>query len=155
MKSYKNLYFQLCSYDNLLLAYKKARKRKTLKDYVIRFESDLENNLRQLKHELENLTYSPSPLTTFIVKDPKTRKISASHFRDRVVHHAICNIMEPILSKNFVYDSFANRKGKGTHNAIKRFEQFLAKNMFNHKKTSERERESTWLCAESRHKTLF
>ena len=140
MKSYKRLYSQLCSYENLKLAFKKAKKRKTLKDYVLEFESDLENNLKQLKYELENFTYKPSPLTTFIVKDPKTRRISASHFRDRVVHHALCNVIEPILEKSFIHDSFANRKGKGTHSAIERFEKFLRKAIHNGK-VSKRERE--------------
>jgi retron-type reverse transcriptase len=104
-----------------------ARKRKTRKDYVIEFEAGLENNLQQLKHELETFTYSPDPLTTFTIRDPKTRKISASHFRDRVVHHALCNIIGPVLDKGFICDSFANRKGKGTHMAIRRFEYFLRK----------------------------
>lgn len=142
MKSYKRLYFQLYSYENLELAFQKARKGKTLKNYVIEFELDLEKNLKQLQYELENFIYSPSSLTTFTVRDPKTRKISASHFRDRVVHHALCNIIAPILEKDFIFDSFANRKGKGTHPAIKRFEQFLAQATFYHKQTSERERES-------------
>ena len=127
MKTYGNLYSQLCSYENLELAWKKARKHKTLKEYVIEFESDLENNLSLLKNELETFTYSPAPLTTFIVRDPKTRRISASHFRDRVVHHAICNIIEPIFEREFIYDSFANQKNKGTHMAIKRFEYFAHK----------------------------
>lgn len=127
MKSYKNLYSQFCSYENLELAFKRARKRKTLKEYVIEFEANLKNNLKQLQNELENFTYIPTPLTTFIVRDPKTRKISASHFRDRVIHHAICNILMPIFEKTFIFDSFANRKNKGTHNAIKRFEFFLRK----------------------------
>ena len=131
MKTYKNLYSQLCSYENLELAFKRARKGKTTKPYVMEFEADLENNLKQLGYELENFTYSPSPLTTFIVKDPKTRKISASHFRDRVVHHALCNVISPIFEKDFIYDSFANRKGKGTHSTIKRFEQFMKKVSFN------------------------
>ncbi len=140
MKTYKNLYYQLCSYENLELAFQKARKRKTLKNYVIEFETDLQSNLKELKHELENFTYSPYPLTTFIVYDPKTRKISASHFRDRVVHHALCNIISPIFEKTFIPASFANRKGKGTHPAIRRFEQFLSQTTFYHKKTLERER---------------
>lgn len=124
METYRNLYAVLSSYENLELAYRRARKRKTLKDYVIKFESELEWNLMKLQYELETFTYSPSPLTTFIVRDPKTRKISASHFRDRVIHHALCNIIEPILSKSFIYDSFANQKGKGNHKAIRRFEKF-------------------------------
>ncbi len=119
-----DLYSSLCSYRNLELAWKKARKRKTLKKYVIDFEANLENNLKQIKYELETFTYSPEPLATFIVRDPKTRRISASHFRDRVVCHALCNVIEPILSNDFIYDSFANQKHKGTHKAILRFESF-------------------------------
>ena len=66
-------------------------------------------------------------MTTFTVRDPKTRKISASHFRDRVVHHAICNIIEPIYEPRFIHDTFANRKGKGTSGILKRADQFIRK----------------------------
>jgi len=131
MKTYTNLYPTLCSSENLYLAWRKARKGKTLKNYVIEFESHLESNLKRLKYELETLTYTPSPLTNFVIRDPKTRKISASHFRDRVVHHALCNVIEPILSKNFIYDSFANQRGKGTHRAIMRLERFIREVSFN------------------------
>ena len=67
------------------------------------------------------------PLKTFILRDPKTRKISKSDFRDRVIHHALINIIEPIFDKTFIYDSCANRKGKGTSFAVKRFEEFQRK----------------------------
>jgi retron-type reverse transcriptase len=127
MGTYKNLYEKLCSYDNLLLAFKKAKKRKSRKGYVIKFESNLENELKQLQIELISSTYGPRPLKTFIVRDPKTRKISASNFRDRVVHHALCNVIEPIFEKIFIYDSYANRKGKGTLAALKRFDEFKRK----------------------------
>jgi retron-type reverse transcriptase len=125
MKTYKNLYPALCSYDNLFQAYKKAQKGKTRKEYVKAFKARLEENLLELKRELETYAYSPKPLTTFVIRDPKTRVISASHFRDRVVHHAICNILEPIFEREFINDSYANRKGKGTHLAILRFEKFM------------------------------
>ena len=128
MKTYTNLYSSLCSTQNLQLAESRARKRKTTKPYVRDFERNLETNLSILKSALEMETYRPAPLTTFIVRDPKTRKISASTFQDRIVHHAICNITEPILSKDFIYDSFANQKGKGTHKAIMRLESFMRKN---------------------------
>ena len=118
------LYEQLCEYDNLFHAYEKARKGKTLKRYVIQFEEQLKENLLQLQQELKTQTYKPKPLDTFIIRDPKTRKISKSDFRDRIVHHAICNIIEPLFDKTFIYDSYANRKGKGTLKAIKRFEKF-------------------------------
>ena len=117
-----DLWKQLCSYDNLLLAYKKARKHKTKKDYVIDFEENLEHNLLMLRSELLLHCYKPKPLVSFIAREPKTRKISKSAFRDRIVHHALCNIIEPIFEKSFIYDSFANRIGKGTLNAVKRFD---------------------------------
>jgi len=122
-----NLFDKLCSYENLELAYKKARKRKTLKRYVIEFEKNLKQNLLDLRNELIFHTYKPKPLETFIVHDPKTRKISKSHFRDRVVHHALCNIIEPTFEKYFIFDSYANRIGKGTHKAIERFDYFKRK----------------------------
>src|SRR3989344_9192457 len=109
----KDLWQELCSYDNLFLAYKKARKHKTQKDYIIEFEKDLKNNLLLLRSELLLPCYKPKPLVNFIIHDPKTRKISKSDFRDRVVHHALCNIIEPIFEKSFIFDSYANRIGKG------------------------------------------
>ncbi len=122
-----DLYSQICSYQNLYLAYKKARKGKTLKQYVVDFEVDLVENLLQLQTELAFHIYKPKPLQTFILRDPKTRRINKSAFRDRVVHHALCNIIAPLLEKQFIFDSFANRKGKGTFKAIERFENFILK----------------------------
>jgi len=127
MHTYRNLFQRLCSYENLLLAFRKAKKRKSMKPYVIEFEKSLENNLFQLQWELLTHTYKPRPLTVFTVRDPKTRKISSSDFRDRVIHHAICNIIEPIFEKRFIHDTYANRKGKGTLAALKRFDLFLHK----------------------------
>jgi len=134
MKSYNNLYQQICSPENLQLAYKKARKGKTLKQYVIGFEENIKDNLSLLRTELLLHSYRPSPLKNFILRDPKTRKISISDFRDRIVHHAICNLIEPLFDKSFIYDSYANRKGKGNLAAIKRLEQFQRK--VSHNKTN-------------------
>ena len=122
-----DLYCALCSYNNLFLAYKKARKRKTTKPYVIEFEKNLKENLLLLRSELLLHCYSPKPLVNFTIHDPKTRKISKSDFRDRVVHHALCNIIEPIFEKSFIYDSYANRIGKGTLKALQRFDFFKRK----------------------------
>ncbi len=123
----KDLYEQVCSIENLELAFKKARKGKTLKNYVIDFEKKLKENLHQLRTELLLQTYKPEPLTTFILRDPKTRTISKSAFRDRIIHHALCNIIEPLIDKTFIYDSYANRIGKGTLHALQRFGVFAKK----------------------------
>jgi len=123
----KNLYPQIYNLSNLLCAWRKARKGKTKKQYVIEFEKDIIINLLQLQAELIDQIYKPKPLKTFILRDPKTRIISKSDFRDRVIHHAIVRIIEPIFDKSFIYDSCANRKKKGTLFAIKRFDIFKRK----------------------------
>lgn len=123
----ENLYSQIISLKNLLIAYKKARKGKTKKIYVIEFEKNLGKNLKNLNYELKSQTYKPKPLQTFILRDPKTRKISKSSFCDRVVHHALCNIIDPIFDKTFIHDSCANRKGKGNLCALNRFSKFKRK----------------------------
>ena len=127
MKSYKNIYPKLCSYKNLEKAFQKAKKGKSFKPYVVEFEKNKETNLIQLKNELETFNYQPKPLKKFIIQDPKTRVIRKSEFRDRIVHHAIVNILEPIYEKIFIYDSYANRINKGTIAALKRFDQFKRK----------------------------
>jgi len=131
-----SLYAQLCSYKNLGLAFKNARKGKTKKQYVIDFEKDLEQNLFKLQTELIFHTYQPEPLQEFILRDPKTRKINRSSFKDRIVHHALCNIIMPIFEKNFIYDSYANRRGKGTFKAIERFDYFKQKVSHNFTQTT-------------------
>ena len=99
MKTYNHLYNEIISFENLIVAWQNARKGKTGKSYVIEFEKELFCNLMALHYELEYKTYRPRELVTFILRDPKTRVISKSDFRDRIVHHAIVNIIEPIFDK--------------------------------------------------------
>jgi len=127
MRSYRNLYKKLYSLENLKLAFEKASKNKSHKKYVIEFELNLEEELNKLKQELETFTYKPKKLKKFIIRDPKTRKIHISAFRDRVVHHALINIIGPIFENIFIYDSFASRLNKGTLNAVLRFQNFMRK----------------------------
>jgi RNA-directed DNA polymerase len=127
MKTHKNLYQEISNLGNIFLAWRKARKGKTKKPYVIEFEKNLIKNLLQLQDELKNQTYKPKPLETFILRDPKTRKISKSDFRDRIVHHLLIQIIEQIFDKTFIHDSCANRKNKGNLFAIKRFYSFTRK----------------------------
>lgn len=127
MKTYRNLYQNIISIENLFIALKRARKGKTKKTYVLEFEQNLQRNILELHEELKNETYQPESLKTFILRDPKTRKISKSAFRDRIVHHAIVNVLEPIFDKTFISDSCANRKGKGNLYALRRFDEFKRK----------------------------
>lgn len=93
----------------------------------MRFEFDFENNLRNLLEELKNRTYSPGQAICFVVTVPKPREIFAADFRDRVVHHLLVGKIEGYFEKRFVHDSFACRKGKGTHKAVERLRCFLRK----------------------------
>ncbi len=121
------MYQKICSIDNLKLAYNKAKKGKNKRRYVKRFKANLKENLEKLREELLNQTYKPNPFKTFIIRDPKTRKISKSAFRDRIIHHALCNIIVSDFEKGFIYDSHANQIGKGTLKAVKRFDKFKRK----------------------------
>ncbi len=120
MKSYKHLYEQVCDWDNLYLAYRKARRGKRGRPAAATFEFDLEANLVTLQQELRGQTYRPGAYSSFYIHEPKRRLISAAPFRDRVVHHALCNVIEPIFERSFIFDSYANRAGKGTHAALDR-----------------------------------
>jgi RNA-directed DNA polymerase len=130
MKTYDNLYCEICSFKNLLLASKKARKGKRSILYVQKFEIELENELHQLKKELTEKTYKPGKYKEFYIYEPKKRMISAAPYRDRIVHHALCNIIEPIFEKSFIEDSYANRKGKGTHAALDKYGSFSKENRY-------------------------
>jgi len=122
-----SMYDELCSFRNLHRAFKKAKENKRFSEGVGDFELNLEGELLKLQKEIAGRTYSPRPLRRFSIRDPKTRVIHASHFRDRVVHHALCNIIQPIFEKSFIYDSFANQTRKGTHKAVAGFDKFKRK----------------------------
>jgi len=130
LKKYNNLFSEITSFRNLLLASRNARKSKRHLTYVAKFEMNLENELHQLKEELLTKTYQPGNYREFLIYVPKKRMISAAPYRDRIVHHAVCNVIEPIFERSFIHDSYANRKGKGTHLAINRFEEFARKNKY-------------------------
>jgi len=118
MKTYKHLYAQVTAFENLYCAYRKARKGKRDQENIAGFEINLETNLLKLQGELEAFTYKPGPYRNFYITEPKSRLISAAPFRDRVVHHALCQVIEPIWESRFIFNSYACRVGKGTHVAL-------------------------------------
>ncbi|MCA9950009.1 MAG: group II intron reverse transcriptase domain-containing protein [Anaerolineales bacterium] len=118
------MYPQLTSWTNLLLSFHKAAKGKRGHPNVAAFEYHLEENLLQLQRELLDKSYQPGAYVNFHIHDPKRRLISAAPFRDRVIHHALCNLIEPLFERSFISDSYANRIGKGTHRALDRCQQF-------------------------------
>lgn len=109
---------QLASWENLHLAWKKASKGKRKKAEVAAFEHRLEDNLLLLSSQLLTQQWEPSGYRSFFIHDPKRRLISAAPFKDRVVHHALCNVIEPAFERSFITDSYANRVGKGNHKAL-------------------------------------
>lgn len=124
MKRYGNLYHQIVDFKNLLESARKAQKGKRFRGNVLAFNYNLESELIKLQEELINKTYQPGEYRTFYIKEPKTRMISAAPYRDRVVHHALCNIIVPLIESTFISDSYANRVGFGTHRALRRFTNF-------------------------------
>lgn len=130
MRTHKHLFSTLTDFDNLLLAAQKAQKGKRFKPTVSPFLFRLEPELLRLQRELSGKTWQPGGYRSFVVRDPKVRLISAAPFADRVIHHALCNIIEPIFDKIFIPDSYANRLGKGTHLAIERYQQYARRYPF-------------------------
>jgi len=126
-RTYRNLWPQVLAWESLVRAYRKCRRRKRFKRGAYEFDFAWESNLLQLKQQLHDGTYEPGDYRHFYIYEPKRRKISAAPFRDRVVHHAIVGVLEPIYERRFIYDSYACRQGKGTHRAIRRAQQYLRK----------------------------
>ncbi len=124
MQTYKHLYPQIYTWENLDRAYRKARRGKRRKQPVADFEYAWESHLLRLQAELAAQTYQPGPYHSFYIHDPKKRLISAAPFPDRVVHHALCQLIEPIFEARFIHDSYANRVGQGTHRALDRCTYF-------------------------------
>ena len=113
MKRHGDLWPAVVSWPNLVRAADRARRGKRRRDVVLRFDFDLERELLQLRRELIGGSYQPGPFTTHWISRPKPRLISAAPYRDRVVHHAILNVLEPLLDRSFHPDSYACRRGKG------------------------------------------
>lgn len=126
-RNFHNLYSQIISLENLFASWREFKKGKENKAKDVKiFWLDLERNLFQLHDELKNKTYRHSHYNSFYVCDPKRRHIHKAEVRDRVLHHAIMRVIEPIFEKSFVYDSYSSRENKGIHKAILRFRRFAS-----------------------------
>lgn len=131
MKRYDNLFDKIVSIDNLKEAYRKAKKGKSWQDKVRKVECDLDNKMFELQEMLVNGTYKTSSYKTKEIHEPKKRTIYILPFYpDRIVHHAIMNVLENILDKRFYVDSYACRKGKGQHKGSFRTMDFVRKNKY-------------------------
>ncbi len=130
MKRYGHLWESVVSWENLVLAAHKAQRGKRDKAAVQRFNYDLEMELLRLHRDLSEAKYRPGRFRTHWIDRPKKRLISAAPYRDRVVHHALMNVLEPILDRHFHPHSFACRKGKGTHAAADRLQTLMRRHRF-------------------------
>lgn len=118
MKRLSNLYEKICSIENLNLADTKARKGKGFQYGVKVHDRNREENIYHLRQMLLNKTYTTSEYKTFKVYEPKEREVFClPYFPDRITHHAIMNILEPIFISAFTKDTYSCIKGKGIHAA--------------------------------------
>jgi RNA-directed DNA polymerase len=126
MKRLGGVWPELTHFDNLYSAYLKARKGKQAVPAVAEFSLNLESELLGLQQQLIDFSYRPGRYRLFTIYERKKRQIAAAPFRDRVVHHAIINIIEAKIDQRFIYDSYACRQGKGVHAAVNRYQQWSA-----------------------------
>jgi retron-type reverse transcriptase len=120
MKRAGGLWDTLVSFENMHEAARRAALGKKKRPDVAAFLLNGETELVELRRELQSGEYRPGVYREFRVRDPKPRLISAAPFRDRVVHHALTQILEPVFESRFSRDSFACRAGMGTHRALDR-----------------------------------
>ncbi len=125
MKRHGNLYYKIFFFKNLCEAYRKAALGRRYTNEVLRFRDNLEANLMSIQDDLVSKTYQPGNYWKFTLYEPKQRIIYVSPFRDRIVHHAIMNVIEPIWNGLFLHDSYACRRMKGTHMAMYRGVDFF------------------------------
>lgn len=131
MKRYGNLYSKITDLENIRSAYVKARKGKRWQSTVKKFEANLEENLIGIQRMLNHRTYKTAEYITKKIYEPKERLIYKLPFTpDRIVQHAIMNIIEPIWERFFIYDSYACRINKGIHAGSKRTMEFIRRNQY-------------------------
>lgn len=124
------MFEQIYDYKNILLAWKKTQKLRKYENDIMLFRKNLDENLIIIQNELIWKTYNVSPYKNFIIYEPKKRIISALPVKDRIIQHALVNIIEPIIDKYFIFDSHACRKGHGLKLAIERFIKFSKRNKY-------------------------
>ncbi|WP_295590240.1 RNA-directed DNA polymerase [uncultured Lamprocystis sp.] len=120
MKSYGGLFARILDPANLEAALERAARGKRERDPVQRLLAERATVLPRLREALAAGTYRPRPYEQFAICDPKPRRISCAHFRDRVVHHAVCAVLAPLIERRLIADNYACRVGKGSHRALLR-----------------------------------
>lgn len=124
MRTHDNLFEEIISFQNLLKAARLAQRNKRFKNSTAFFNMKLEKELWRLHEDLKSKHYKPGKYRQFTIYEPKKRLISAAPYRDRVLHHAVNNVLYSIFDKTFIDNSFATRMGKGTHAALDQFQNY-------------------------------
>ena len=127
MKRQNGLHLRIANWHNLTLAYAKSLKGKRYRKDVVAFAENFQDNINDLVRQLTTLDLDIGHYTFFKIWDPKPRSICAASFPERVLHHAVMNVCEPVLERYAIDDSYACRKGKGNSAAIKRAKSFVEK----------------------------
>jgi retron-type reverse transcriptase len=127
MKIYKNLFDEIISAENLFLAWDKFKNGKRNKKDVQLFEWNLEENIFKLHRDLKNKIYKHGAYHSFKIRDPKLRDIHKAQVRDRILHHAIFQVLNPIFEPGFISASFSCREGYGTHKGVQYLQDTLRK----------------------------
>ena len=131
MKKHGNLYSKIYGMDNLRLAYYRARKGKNWQNTIKNFDKDVEDNLLKIQKSLINKTFKTSGYKIKRITEPKERLIYVLPFNpDRIVQHALMNIIEPIWEGLFIYNSYACRVGKGIHAGSRKTMEYIRKNRY-------------------------
>lgn len=130
MKRQGHLFDRLVAFNHLHRAALLAAHGKHSSTEVARFQFDMEIRILELRAEILNGIYQPGKFRLFEISDPKKRTIAAAPFRDRVLHHAVCLLLEPIFEHSFIHDSYACRRGKGPQRAIQRTQQFARRSEY-------------------------
>ncbi len=125
MRVYKNIFNKIISLENLFSAWDKFKSGKQKKQDVQHFEWRLEENIFQLHRDLKSRRYKHGAYTSFYIRDPKQRHIHKATVRDRIVHHAVFAVLNPIFEETFIFNSLSCRVGKGTHKGIDILEKII------------------------------
>lgn len=127
MKIYRDIFDRIISPENLFSAWDEFRSDKTGKRDVRLFEWNLEQNIFELHRESKNGTYTHRPYSGFWISDPKPRHIHKAAVRDRIVHHAVFSVLNPIFEATFLPTSFSCRVGYGTHKGVEWLQETMRK----------------------------
>lgn len=125
MRRAGNLWPRVVAFEGLRHAALRAARGQRTSAGVARFLERTEPEILRLQRELRDGSWRPGPCSRFEIHDPKRRTITAVPFRDRVVHHALIAPLEPILDRRMIAHSYACRRGKGAHAAVRRVRRLV------------------------------